>query len=532
MKKLSFLFLCLLPVLASSQNAAPQISNLSLTHDPVLDRVTFTFDATDAESDNLEIALRISADSGSTWLAPTDSLSGDVGYPIAPGAGKSIVWHYDAQALSDLGAGPRAFRARIIADDHNSPDIADITAQVDSTRLVGDLLFLEGTRHVTAGAVHLQETRDSLQSLISASGLQAWPQDFAVGSFTRTNYIARYAGLLDEAVTYGVSGHYDCVSVSPGADDNGTATAAVMEALRVLSAYEFRHSIRYFAFDAEENGLKGSIAYVQDVLPKWEDFRGLINMEMVGYYDDAANSQNLPFGFDQLFPAATAAIEGDSSRGNFLTNVANTTSTPLMQAFDSCAALYVPELRVISLATPGTGSSTPDLRRSDHAPFWDAGLQALMLTDGADFRNYHYHTAGDSVGTLDMQFFYRNVKAVVATLAKLADPLHADAAVSDTFLIDVPVAVKEEMNISDLRVSPNPSSGLIRVEWTQEGAAELRLSVWDASGRRVALLSEGIVEQGVHRLEWNGKSAGLSAGTYFLAMEQKGERIIRSFVLQ
>lgn len=508
-----------------AQNNSPVISNLSTIHTPSSNQVNFIFDVADAENDNLDLQVRVSADSGKTWLVAGSAVVGDTGFPQLPGTGKSIVWSYDPfQLASQVGPGSVAFQARIIADDRQGVDIQSLVDQVDSARLVQSLLFVEGVRHRTFGTLHLQEVRDSISDLMADLNLVPDHQVFSFGGISGFNYIARRSGLLNETRTYLASGHYDTVSNSPGADDNGTATAGLMEIMRILAPLEYRNSIRFLAFDLEEAGLRGSIAYVTNHIPDWEETLGLLNMEMIGYKDETANSQSLPVGFNLLFPDAFNQVIGDSSRGNFLTNVANTASNDLKDAFDSCATAYVPDLRVISLAAPGTSTVAPDLRRSDHAPFWDAGYQALMLTDAADLRNPNYHSTGDSVGTLDLQFYVQSTKAILATLAKLADPLHADVTVSDTFVIGVPVGTTDELS-STVSVYPNPAVGAFKAEFQADGIHAVRFELLDLQGKRLLVKEDAVVPAGQQIIEFDGgldHGGQLTPGIYLLVWQVNG----------
>lgn len=518
-----------------AQNSAPVISNLSANHNPGSQSVTFDFDLTDAESDPVEMFLRVSADSGRTWLINLASgVTGDVGYPITPGTGKSITWNYNFASLGADGViGNAALHFRLIADDRIPIDIQEIVNQVDSARTVETLRFVEGIRHRTANPTHLNEVRDSIQSLMTNSGLQDWNQNWTFASFGAENYIGRVAGLTGEKRTWYVSGHYDSVNNAPGADDNGTATAAVMEAVRLLSAYGFKHSIRFCFFDLEEAGLVGSRRWVDFGIPAWEDVGGLLNMEMIGYYDNAINTQSLPVGFNILFPSAFNQVMADSSRGNFLTNVANVASDSLRLAFDACAAAYVPDLRVISLAAPGNSTVAPDLRRSDHAPFWDGGYRALMLTDAADLRNPYYHTPADSVGVLDMGFYVQNVKAVIATLAKLAVPMHATTA-SDTIQVDVPVGIESPLSQAGMKVYPNPSDAAFAIELALEFPVEAELNVVNVKGQVVRKLANREWGTGKHKLEWNGADGAgksVASGTYYIVLRGEAGMQVRKVQL-
>lgn len=508
---------------AYAQNAAPTISNLTTVHNSVTNEVSFTFDLNDAENDPCDLQLRVSGDDGRTWLIDLNTIVGDTGFPQMPGTGKNITWTYNPSVLaSQTGTGLVALKARIIADDRNSPDIQDIVDSVDSTRLVQTLQFVEGTRHRTAGPVHLQAVRDSIENLMATNGLQDWHHAVTFGGTSGNNYVGRISGLLEEPETYLVSGHYDSEPNTPGADDNGTATAAVMEIIRIISNYEYRHSIRSLAFDLEEAGLIGSIDYVLNEIQPWEDIEGLLNMEMIGYFDNTPNSQSLPVGFNLLFPDAFNAVMADSSRGNFLTNVANVASNSLKETFDTCAATYVPGLKVISLAAPGNALVAPDLRRSDHAPFWDAGYQALMLTDAANLRNPHYHTPGDSIGTLDLGFYVQNVKAILATLVKLADPLNATFAVSDTFTVDIPVGVETGEIPMDFIVYPNPSDGGLQISFSNNGQNPVRIALYNLKGQQLAEVTNQTYPSGTKIIHWfaqQGDGSPIPSGQYILKFE-------------
>jgi hypothetical protein len=514
-----------------AQNSAPVISNLSVNHNPGSQTVSFDFDLADMENDPVEMFLRVSGDSGRTWLVNASvGVTGDVGFPVTAGTGKSISWNYSLSGLSSDGiVGPTDLYFRLIADDRIAIDIQEIVDLVDSSNTVETLQFLEGIRHRTANPTHLNVVRDSIRNLMASSGLQDWHQAWSVGTFPSENFIGRMAGLTGEKRTWYISGHYDTVNNSPGADDNGTATAAVMEAVRLLSAYQFRHSLRFCLFDLEEAGLVGSNYYVSSGIPAWEDVGGLLNMEMIGYFDNAVNTQSLPAGFEILFPSAYNQVEADSFRGNFLTNVANTASDSLRLAFDANAAAYVPGLRVISLAAPGNSQVAPDLRRSDHASFWDAGHPALMLTDAADLRNPYYHSPADTIGTLDLDFFVQNVRAVIATLAQLAVPMHATTA-SDTFFVDVPVALETQNAAPTLLVYPNPSSADFAIEMHFDHAEKAELTVLTATGQVVRKLASREWASGSHRIIWNGADntgQGVASGTYYIVLRSESQRLVR-----
>ncbi len=252
-----------------------------------------------------------------------------------------------------------------------------------------------------------------------------------------------------------------------------------------MSQYHFEHSIRFIGFDAEELGLIGSQRYVQNGIKSFEDIQGVLNLEMIGYHTEEPNTQIVPPGFEFLFPAAVQDIAQDEFRGNFLAVIGNVASNPLIAAYMAASENYVPALRVISLAAPGNGEITPDLRRSDHSRFWDAGYQALMLTDGADMRNFNYHTPNDVIATLDLGFMANVVKATIATAAELAIPISAGSAEFDLSTI-LSVHNHAHHFPGKVHLYPNPSDGMLTIQITEASHNfNSRLEVYDLSGRAV-----------------------------------------------
>jgi hypothetical protein len=258
--------------------------------------------------------------------------------------------------------------------------------------------------------------------------------------------------------------------------------------MRVLSQYQFEHSIKFIGFDFEETtppvlGLNGSTAYVDSSggVKPYEQIEGVFNYEMIGYYSDEPNTQEIPFGFNVLLPGPYAMIQADSFRGNFIVSAANTASLELMNVYDSMAALYVPHLKVVSA---GLSIVPLDFLRSDHASFWDNGYKAVMLTDGADYRNNTYHTPADTVGALNFTFMSNVVKAVVASVAELAKIRHSTSAVKQ---VTGPVNVREIGNDCNLNVSMGRDGGYLYFWSTcplQHGST---LQLYDARGRLVTV---------------------------------------------
>jgi len=207
-----------------------------------------------------------------------------------------------------------------------------------------------------------------------------------------------------------VAAHYDTVQGSPGADDNASAVAVVLESARVLRSKRLAREIRLIGFCLEEEDLLGSLAYARELRDRGERIAGAIVLECVGYTSPIPGSQLAPPRLPIPLPPV----------GDFLGVVGNALSGSLVAALDGAVRRDVPELKTITLLVPGNGEVLPDTRRSDHAAFWYYGYPALMLTDTANFRNPHYHSPTDTIETLDFTFMQRVAKAVIAAATTLA----------------------------------------------------------------------------------------------------------------
>ncbi len=497
---------------ALAQNQAPVISNLYTTVSGGI--VTVHYDLSDNENNTSEVKLLVSADGGQTYLVNTLTATGDVGSGISTGTGKQITWNYDT--ISNIFD----YTLRLIADDHQLPDIQAIVDQVDSVRLRHSLELVQGIRQYQANPTHLQEVRDSITARFNTYGLQVTTQDFLRAGVTGTNIIGRKPGLGQEDTTYIIDAHYDTVNDAPGADDNGSGVVGVLEALRVLAPYNFSKSIRFIGFDFEETGLNGSTKYVQSGIPAWEKIKGVLNFEMIGFYSDAANSQQIVNGFSLLFPTQYAALQADSFRGNFIVNVGDAQSVDLNNAFDSLSHKYVPALKVSTLALPGNGTIAADFRRSDHAPFWDNDMAALMLTDGADFRNPNYHDPTDSLDVLSFTFMSNVVKASVATLATLAgiqNSTYRDAAIT-------PTAIPKNTLDCNVQIYPIPVKGLLTISGGECLGERYTLQIMDLQGRSV------------YKETVNGKTNAqintdqLQPGNYYAVLQTENGSAVRRFI--
>jgi Zn-dependent M28 family amino/carboxypeptidase len=203
-----------------------------------------------------------------------------------------------------------------------------------------------------------------------------------------------------------IGAHYDAVLGSPGADDNGSAVAVLLELARVFSSRPARRPLRIVAFDLEEHHRAGSRAYAHAVRQHREPLALMISLEMLGYRDHRPGSQRYPPGLRRFYP----------DRGDFIGLIGNLRTLPVLRRLARTMREVVP---CEFLAVPFRGRLLPDTRRSDHASFWDLGYPGIMVTDTANLRNPHYHRASDRIETLDLAFLAGVCRGLMAGLSTL-----------------------------------------------------------------------------------------------------------------
>ena len=189
-----------------------------------------------------------------------------------------------------------------------------------------------------------------------------------------------------------IGAHYDTAPGSPGADDNATGVAVLLELARDIASGPLKYPVQLVAFDMEEYGCLGSSHHAAKYKQQQESIRLMISLEMLGYCNHNPNSQSYPTGLKYFYP----------NSGNFIALIGTLRTVPdlinlsgkIRKSGQPCEWLPV----------PNRGLIVPDTRRSDHVPFWDNGYPAIMVTDTANMRNPHYHRGSDRIETLDLDF--------------------------------------------------------------------------------------------------------------------------------
>jgi Zn-dependent M28 family amino/carboxypeptidase len=165
----------------------------------------------------------------------------------------------------------------------------------------------------------------------------------------------------------------------------------LLELARLCTASTRRRPLWFIAFDLEEYGLVGSTAYAEQLAAEKQPIRLMLSLEMLGYYRNEPNSQIYPPGLQYLYPTT----------GNFLALVGNLPI--LMDLWRFSKGLRRHGVPCEWLPAGWKGQWVEDVRRSDHAPFWDCGYRAMMVTDTANLRNPHYHRPSDRIETLNIE---------------------------------------------------------------------------------------------------------------------------------
>lgn len=196
---------------------------------------------------------------------------------------------------------------------------------------------------------------------------------------------------------YILGAHFDTVAGSPGADDNASGVAVLLEAARQARAFPSPAPWVFIGFTVEEPPVfhtqyMGSNVYARRAKKDGHKILGMLCLESVGYYSQEPDSQALPLPLKYL---------GYPTTGNFIGLVSDRRSKPLMQGLEK-ALKTAGRLPVATLSVPLGGYLLPEVRLSDHANFWDQGYPAVMLTDTAFMRNPNYHTMRDRIETLDL----------------------------------------------------------------------------------------------------------------------------------
>lgn len=254
---------------------------------------------------------------------------------------------------------------------------------------------------------------NAIRKIWTDSGFTVCEQTFQVQDRVCRNLWVDLPGVLaskkDEILILGA--HYDSVEGSPGANDNASGVALLLELSRSLAASKFERTIRFAAFANEEapyfgTSAMGSQVYARQAAERKEKILLMLSLETLGYYSQKPGSQAYPPFLKYFYP----------DRGNFMAVVGDMTSGAWVRRFKEIFK-DVSDFPVEALSAP---RAVPGVDWSDQAPFWDRGYKAVMLTDTAPYRYPFYHTPEDTPEKLTYPEFARVGAAISAVVSKIA----------------------------------------------------------------------------------------------------------------
>jgi hypothetical protein len=258
---------------------------------------------------------------------------------------------------------------------------------------------------------NLKRAEEYISSFYHDIGVLVRMEPYSSRGLTVANVVAEINFRETPSRHFLLGAHYDSVSGTVGADDNGSAVAVQLETARYLASLANNQnldlSVKFVSFALEEppffdTPYMGSRVYAGKARDTGEKIDGMICLEMVGYTCHEPGCQSYPFPLMFFNYPKT---------GNFIGIVGNLSSRDLTSSLFS-AFERNPRLPVIKLTVPLGGWLMPSIRLSDHSAFWDYGFKAVMITDSAFYRNRHYHRPSDTMEKLDYRFMAELVQSL------------------------------------------------------------------------------------------------------------------------
>jgi hypothetical protein len=277
-------------------------------------------------------------------------------------------------------------------------------------RLRAHVRAIASTPHNTAFPEALEQSARYLEAQLAGAGYEVRRQSFPAGPGLVRNLEVVVEPRAPAAETLVIGAHYDSCGTAPGANDNATGAAALVELARRLAPLRHRAAIRIrlVLFVNEEppffkTAQMGSLVYARSLKPKREHILGMLSLETLGFYSDHPNSQHYPPPLGLLYPTT----------GNFVAFVGTTSSRAWVRRTTGAFRAAAP--------FPSVGGTAPGVVQgidwSDHWSFAQIGVPALMVTDTAPFRYPFYHSPDDTPDKVD----YPRLARVTDGLARVVE---------------------------------------------------------------------------------------------------------------
>jgi Zn-dependent M28 family amino/carboxypeptidase len=277
-----------------------------------------------------------------------------------------------------------------------------------------------GERHV-GRAGSLPTAAKYIVATLQAAGCDVVGHEYEVTGVDVHNIVSEQRGETHPGEVVLIGAHYDTIPNCPGANDNASGIAALLELAVACRAQHFERTLRFVAFANEEapffhTEAMGSLLYARQCRADDTNIIGMCALETIGYYTSAAGSQRYPAAPFAWFYPSTA---------DFIAFVSNIRSRAWLRQ----AASAFRATSTFPLVTAAVPPLVPGAAASDHWSFWQAGYPALMVTDTAPFRYEHYHTPSDVPQHLDYESMARVVMGLLGMLQRLA--LHSSVSTAE-----------------------------------------------------------------------------------------------------
>ena len=270
-------------------------------------------------------------------------------------------------------------------------------------KCLADLKAMAIPRHARWHPMGLMAVRSYVRDQLSSLG-ELEEHHFTSGIDEGVNFILKLPGRNPNRRPLVVGAHYDGPLHSIGADDNASGMVALLELARRWSAKPPKRPVWLVAFDQEEWGMLGSAALASQLKQAGQELKLMVSLEMLAFT-----------GEKQSYPhPAMRKVYGD--RGDFIVLVANPRAGLMLTQLTHAMGQHV---ITKALPVPRAGRDVPNVRLSDHSPFWDRGYNALMVTDTSFLRNPNYHQMSDTIDTLDLPFFASVIDGLDSALGGL-----------------------------------------------------------------------------------------------------------------
>lgn len=281
-------------------------------------------------------------------------------------------------------------------------EIKEIIKEISKVKIETHIKNLEGIRHPVFAPEALEEAESYVWENLESYGYEMSFHHFNDDGKPFRNILGLHKGTQRPEKRVIVIAHFDTVSTSPGANDNASGVAAMLELGRVFRKHTFKKSILFIGVNLEEQRVdgkkgspicRGSKALAAHARANVWEIDGVVNFEEIAYAGDEITQstlENLPIEIPEI--------------GNFIGIIGNEKSAEMVNGYIEGIVKHKIPLPYFPLVVPGNGEMLPDSRRSDHSPFWDHDYQAIMLTDTANFRTPHYHKPSDTIETLNLDF--------------------------------------------------------------------------------------------------------------------------------